>query len=104
APPPPAKSEKLPLSVPTALRIYRPPQAVGVTLVGNAPARVFWEGQRYAVREIAGPWRVNGQWWSEANWCREEWDVRLATESIERVCRIAFDPRSRYWYVQGTYD
>ena len=104
APPPPAKSEKLPLSVPTALRIYRPPQAVGVTLVGSAPARVFWEGQRYAVREIAGPWRVNGQWWSEANWCREEWDVRLATESIERVCRIAFDPRSRYWYVQGTYD
>ena len=20
---------------------------------------------------------VSGQWWSEANWCREEWDVRL---------------------------
>ena len=40
--------------------------------------------QRYAVREIAGPWRVSGQWWSEANWCREEWDVRLATELVER--------------------
>ena len=25
-------------------------------------------------------------------------------QSAERVCRIAFDPRSRCWYVQGTYD
>jgi protein ImuB len=104
APPPPAKGEKPSLSVPTVLRVCRPPQAIGVVLIGTAPTRVFWEGQRYAVREIAGPWRVNGQWWSEANWCREEWDVRLATDTAERVCRIAFDPRSRCWYVQGTYD
>jgi protein ImuB len=103
-PPPPAKSEEPSLSVPTALRVCRPPKAIGVVLGGRAPTRVFWEGQRYAVREIAGPWRVSGQWWSEANWCREEWDVRLATDSVERVCRIAFDPRSRCWYVQGTYD
>jgi len=104
APPPPARSEKQSLSVPTALRASRPPQAVGVVLTGDAPARVFWDGQKYIVREIAGPWRVSGQWWSEANWCREEWDVRLRTETSERVCRIAFDPRSRCWYVQGTYD
>lgn len=104
APPPPKKSERESQSVPTALRVCRPPQPVGVALEGHAPVRVFWDGQRYAVREIAGPWRVSGQWWSEANWCREEWDVRMATESAERVCRIAFDPRSRCWYVQGTYD
>jgi protein ImuB len=104
APPPPRRSEPSSLSVATALRVCRPPQTVGVTLVGNAPVRVFWEGQRYTVREIAGPWRVSGQWWSESNWCREEWDVRLAAESAERVCRIAYDPRSRCWYVQGTYD
>jgi protein ImuB len=104
APPSPTKSEKSSTSVPTALRVYRPPQAIGVVLGGRAPTRVFWEGQRYAVREIAGPWRVSGQWWSEASWCREEWDVRLSTDSAERVCRIAFDPCSRCWYVQGTYD
>ncbi len=77
APPPPKKSEPSSLSVATALRVCRPPQTVGVTLVGNVPVRVLWEGQRYTVREIAGPWHVSGQWWSEANWCREEWDVRL---------------------------
>ena len=104
APPPPSKSDKPSFSVATALRVCRPPQAIGVLLVGTAPTRVFWEGQRYAVREIAGPWRVSGQWWSEANWCREEWDVRLTTEGTVRICRIAFDPRSRCWYVQGTYD
>jgi protein ImuB len=104
APPPPAKGEKASFSVPTALRVHRPPQAVGVVLAGDTPCRVFWDGFKYAVREIAGPWRVSGQWWSESNWCREEWDVRLATDSAERICRIAFDPRSRCWYMQGTYD
>jgi protein ImuB len=103
-PPPPAKGETPSHSTPTALRVNRPPQAVGVVLNGNAPTRVFWGGQKYMVRDIAGPWRVSGQWWSEANWCREEWDVRLTTDSVERVCRIAFDPRSRCWYLQGTYD
>ncbi len=104
APPPPKRTEQSSLSVITALRVCRPPQAVGVMLVGNTPSRVFWDGERYSVREVAGPWRVSGQWWSEANWCREEWDVRLGTQNAERVCRIAYDPRSRCWYVQGTYD
>jgi protein ImuB len=58
----------------------------------------------YVVRDAAGPVRVSGQWWSEANWCREEWDVRLENGTVERLCRIAFDPRSRCWYLQGTYD
>jgi protein ImuB len=104
APPPPKRIEQGSFAVATALRVCRPPQTIGVLFTGSVPERVFWDGQRYAVREIAGPWRVSGQWWNEANWCREEWDVRLATESAERVCRIAYDPRSRCWYVQGTYD
>jgi protein ImuB len=104
APPTPKRSEQPSLTIATALRVFRPPQAIGVVLTGKAPARVFWDGQRYAVRDIAGPWRVSGQWWSEANWCREEWDVRLANEASELVCKIAFDPRSRQWYMQGTYD
>ena len=30
--------------------------------------------------------------------------VRLATETAERVCHNAFDPRSRCWHMQGIYD
>ena len=104
APPPPRKSEQAMHSVSIALRVCRPPQPVRVALGDGAPARVFWEGAVYLVREAAGPERVSGQWWTEGNWCREEWDVRLASDNTERVCRIAYDPRSRCWYVQGTYD
>jgi protein ImuB len=103
-PPPPSRSERPSLSTPVALRVSRPPHMVGVSLANHAPVRVFWDGAAYAVRDAAGPVRVSGQWWSEANWCREEWDVRLENGTIERLCRIAFDPCSRCWYLQGTYD
>ncbi|MBB5316656.1 DNA polymerase Y family protein [Tunturibacter empetritectus] len=104
APPQPRRNERPSLSTPIALRVSRPPQMVGVALTNQVPVRVFWDGASYVVRDAAGPVRVSGQWWSEANWCREEWDVRLENASAERLCRIAFDPRSRCWYVQGTYD
>lgn len=103
-PPPPRRSERLQLSTPIALRISRPPQMIGVALTNHAPSSVVWAADAYVVREAAGPVRVSGQWWSEANWCREEWDVRLNNGAAERLCRIAFDPRSRCWYLQGTYD
>ncbi|HEY4381406.1 MAG TPA: DNA polymerase Y family protein [Acidobacteriaceae bacterium] len=91
-------------SIPIALRVSRPPQTITVQLVNQRPARVYWNSTAYDIHEAAGPVRVSGQWWSQANWCREEWDVRLTANTTERVCRIAFDPRSRCWYVQGTYD
>lgn len=103
-PPPPRTAELASRNTPVALRVCRPPQSINVQLINQSPARVFWDTKTYIVRESAGPNRISGQWWSEANWCREEWDVRLVNEYAERVCRIAFDPRSRQWYVQGTYD
>ena len=104
APPAPRRTEHPSLSVPVALRVSRPPQAITVQVVNNRPVRVYWNSIAYSIREAAGPERIDGQWWTEKNWCREEWDVRLAAETSERLCRIAFDPRSRCWYVQGTYD
>lgn len=103
-PPPPRSAERPRHTTPVVLRVCRPPQSINVQLANQAPARVFWNAKTYMVREAAGPNRVSGQWWSEANWCREEWDVRLVNENAERICRIAFDPSSRHWYVQGTYD
>jgi protein ImuB len=55
APPPPKKSEQSPLAVATALRVCRPPQNISVVFTGKVPARVFWDRQRYIVRETAGP-------------------------------------------------
>ena len=103
-PPSPSKCNRQAMSTSVALRVARPPQIVGVSLKNNTPGRVLWDGANYIVRDAAGPVRVSGQWWSEANWCREEWDVRLESRGSERLCRIAFDPHSRCWYLQGTYD
>ena len=92
------------MSVPVALRVSRPPQVIRVQLLNDRPARAYWNATAYLVAEAAGPELVDGEWWTEAQWCREEWDVRLTADAEERLCRIAFDPRSRCWYVQGTYD
>ncbi len=104
SPPPPKLREMKPASTPAALRVFRPPQAIGVSLNGVSPTRVFWNGRRYAVTELAGPWHLSGQWWSEANWNREEWDVKLASDGTEQTCRIARAPSSNCWYMHGTYD
>jgi protein ImuB len=100
----PKLKEEQSASPPAALRVCRPPQAIGVALNGTSPAQVYWNGQRYIVVKIAGPWRLSGQWWSELNWSREEWDVRLADGNRRQTCRIARDPHSKCWYMQGTYD
>jgi protein ImuB len=100
----PQRSELRSLSVPVALRVNRPPQVISVQLVNERPVRMYWNSVAYVIREAAGPERISGQWWTETHWCREEWDVRLSADATDRLCRIAFDPRSRCWYVQGTYD
>lgn len=102
-PPAPRCGEFSSLSVSVALRVSRPPQVIVVQLVNERPARVYWNSTAYTIREAAGPERISGQWWGET-WCREEWDVRLTADATDRMCRIAFDPSSRCWYVQGTYD
>lgn len=104
APPAPRRVEPSLLPVPVALRVNRPPQVINVQLVNERPVRVYWNSVAYTIREAAGPELLSGQWWDKAEWSRAEWDVRLVADGAERLCRIAFDPGSRCWYVQGTYD
>jgi protein ImuB len=104
APPAPRPIERPSRSVPVALRVNRPPQVINVQLANERPVRVCWNSVTYTIREAAGPEHISGQWWDRAGWSRAEWDVRLTTDTTERLCRIAFDPGSRCWYVQGTYD
>jgi len=103
-PPVPRRIEPSLLAVPVALRVSRPPQVIHVQLINERPVRVYWNSVVYTIREAAGPEHLSGQWWDNAEWSRAEWDVRLMADGGERLCRIAFDPGSRCWYVQGTYD
>ena len=78
APPPPVEEREA-----VALGAYRsarlPSAASGRRCTRRNSTRAGLLGRAAVCRpRDAGPWRVSGQWWSEANWCREEWDVRLA--------------------------
>jgi protein ImuB len=110
------------------LRMMRPPLAVRIGMDGGAPAKLFFEGKRFAVRMCSGPWRTSGAWWTHPAWCREEWDVVLSEEvlkektsaekvtaaetlkaearheSPQRSLRLAHDPAAGDWYVLGMYD
>ncbi len=90
-------------TAPAVLRVCRPPQAIHVTIHAQKPAGLLFEGSYYSVLHSAGPWRSSGEWWSESCWCREEWDVELAGQT-RMISRIAYDPASNCWYMQGVYD
>ena len=101
APPlPPSAESGLPAA---ALRMVRPPRPVTVELRGDAPAAMYYEGQRLTLQAGSGPWRTSGAWWTHPAWCREEWDVALR-EQPQRCLRLAHDPGASCWYVIGVYD
>jgi protein ImuB len=105
--PPPLRDDPVPsveTNPPAAFRVCRPPQAIGVTLRSKQPIAITLEGESFTVVTRAGPWRRSGEWWSQTNWCREEWDVLLSGREAQRVCRIAHDPSSPCWYLMGAYD
>jgi len=54
---------------------------------------------RGRIEEVAGPWRLSGDWWEKKlRWCREEWDARLGAGVLCRLVREGGD-----WYVEGVY-
>jgi protein ImuB len=87
----------------SALRIFRPPQAVRVEIEGSRIVTLYLDGEKLPVHKASGPWKTSGAWWTNLNWCREEWDVTLG-EHKSLYCRLAFDPGARCWYLVGIYD
>jgi protein ImuB len=102
---PPAPRQQTPqFSAKTVLRVCRPLLAIHVTIRAQKPLIVAANGTSYTVLSHAGPWRSSGEWWSETCWCREEWDVELSDDKTRMISRIAYDPASNCWYMQGIYD
>lgn len=78
-----------------AFRYYRPPVPAQVRLQAERP--VFVNAQK--VLTAAGPWRASGDWWTDAAWNREEWDVELGNGGLYRVYAA-----SSRWFMEGVYD
>jgi protein ImuB len=50
---------------------------------------------------MAGPWRVQGEWWRDDPLHRDYYDVQLSDGA---VYRIFYDPPRQGWFVDGVYD
>jgi len=95
-----------PASMPSsmALRRFRPPVAVRVTVERGRPGRVAIDRRGMpggTVQEAAGPWRSSGGWWQSVRWNRDEWDVAFEGGA---VCRLFQDRETGQWFVEGIYD
>jgi len=91
----------------TALRRFRPPLRVNVTLENSQPVHVGCGGKKDVQGNVlwkAGPWRASGDWWEREAWSRDEWD--LAVRNGEKVFfyRLVHDLLGGGWFVEGTYD
>jgi protein ImuB len=53
------------------------------------------------VLQVAGPWRFFGEWWGDAPFARDYWDVQLADGG---VYRLYHDLAHGAWFVDGIYD
>lgn len=77
----------------------RPPRPVEVTLAAGIPAHLRAAGFVGRIVAGAGPWRISGDWWTDASFARDEWDVELSDGTL---CRLARDGRG--WRLEAIYD
>ena len=93
-----------------AFRYWRPASAAQVRMHAERPVQVDASAARHRMRAVrgevlavAGPWRASGNWWEQAAWQREEWDVELSNGGVYRLFHTLNGP-SRQWFVEGMYD
>ena len=117
------ESDSAATSIPvTALRMFRPPLRVTVTLREGKPVHIVCPKRKDVHGEIlwiAGPWRSSGDWWEQDGWARDEWDIALQTFVVSRqspvasqnlgrpsmtLYRLVHDLLEGGWFVEGMYD
>ena len=104
--------EKLPdsaeeRSAVTALRRFRPPLRVQVTVENSQPVSLACAKKRDVQGNVlwkAGPWRASGDWWEREAWSRDEWDLAVRNGEAVSFYRVVHDLLGGDWFVEGTYD
>jgi protein ImuB len=90
-----------------ALRMFRPPLRVTMTLENGELARVVCAKKKKVQGTVlwkAGPWRSSGDWWDREAWARDEWDIALQSADGVVLYRLVHDLLGGGWFVEGTYD
>jgi protein ImuB len=86
-----------------AFRYFRPAIRAQVETQQHRPCRIWTPGVYGLIREASGPWRLSGDWWSDAGWSREEWDVEMQNGTLYRIYSAAVKDSS-HWFLEGSYD
>jgi len=91
----------------TALRIFRPPVGVVMTMQDGKPTHITCPKNKEMQGEIlwaAGPWRSSGDWWEQEGWARDEWDIAVQGETGIALYRLVRDRLDGRWILEGSYD
>jgi protein ImuB len=101
-----SESAQIPLPpLRAALRWLRPAEAAFVIMQGNRPKAFVFRERRYAVEQAYGPWLTGGEWWSQALWRCEQWDlVAHSQDGATLCCCLVRDLLRQQWQIAGLYD
>jgi protein ImuB len=86
---------------PPVLRSLRPPREALVVTAQGRPVSVRVGGLGGGVVDLAGPYRVVGEWWGDEPFARDEFDVATTDGAL---LRVFFDRLEHRWYADGYYD
>jgi protein ImuB len=87
-----------------ALRRLRPSVPVRVALHELKPISFRDRDRSFAVEAAYGPWKTSGNWWSEATWESEEWDVLAVAGDASLACLLVRDCARNQWRLEALYD
>jgi protein ImuB len=90
-----------------ALRIFRPPHKVSVSMQDGRPTHIASANKKEMQGKVlwtAGPWRSSGDWWEQEGWARDEWDIAVQQPTGIVFYRLVRDGLSGRWLLEGSYD
>jgi protein ImuB len=90
----------------SALRKQRSAENIYVTVQDDCPKTFVFRQGHYIIRQAYGPWLSSGDWWSQASWRLEQWDlVASAQEGGDLLCCcVTHDRALDLWQIAALYD
>lgn len=76
---------------------FRPPIVAKIVLNDVLPAYLYSSRTTGQIKEVRGPWLLEGNWWEPRRWSREEWDI-ATDDGIYRLVHIEDE-----WFLDGIY-
>ena len=80
------------------LRRIRPVHEVEVIFADDRPLRLQTRSREHQIIRTAGPWLVSGDWWDEAMWQREIWEVETSEGILYQLTRYNTE-----WTLEGVF-